>query len=102
MYIAIDSKPDNGCEIQDAACGRSKIMIRLKLVKTSTEEDADSIAEDENGHLRGTKNILSLPLSWARSDRIVCADSHFASVGPAEALKRIGLRFIDVVKKVTK
>ena len=44
MYVAIDRKPDNGCEIQDAYCGRSKIMITLKLVKTVTEEAVDTTA----------------------------------------------------------
>ena len=77
-------------------------MIRLKLVKTGTEEAANSIVEDENGHLHGTKVLLSLILPWANSDRIVCADSYFASVGAAETLKRIGLRFIGVVKTATK
>ena len=62
-------------------------MIRLKLVKTGTEEAADSIAEDENVHLHGTKVLLSLILPSANSDRIVCADSYFASVGAAETLK---------------
>ena len=87
MYIVIDCKPDNGCEIQDAACGRSKIMIRLKLFKTGTEEAAVSIAADDNGHLHGTKVLLSLILPWANSDLIVCVDSYFASVGAAETLK---------------
>ena len=87
MYIAINQKPDNGCEIQDADCGRSKIMIRLKLVKTFTEEAADIIEEDENGHLHGTRVLLSLILPWDNSDRIVCADSYFASVGAAKTLK---------------
>ena len=27
MYVAIDRKPENGCEIQNAACGRSGVMI---------------------------------------------------------------------------
>ena len=40
-------------------------------------------------------------LSWDNSDRVVCADSYFASVGAAEELKRIGLRFISVVKTAT-
>jgi hypothetical protein len=34
MYIAIDHKPENGCEIQNAACEQSGVMLRLKLVKT--------------------------------------------------------------------
>ena len=102
MYVAIDRKHDNGCEIQDAACERSKIMIRLKLVKTGTEEAADSILEDDNGIFHGTKVFLSLIIPWANSDCIVCEDLYFASVGAAEVLTRIGLRYIGVVKTVTK
>ncbi len=26
MYISIDRKPENGCEIQNAACGQSGII----------------------------------------------------------------------------
>jgi len=40
MYVAIDRKPEDGCEIQDSCCGKSNIMMRLKLVKTATEEEA--------------------------------------------------------------
>ena len=35
QYIAIERKPENGCEIRNSACGRSKIMMRLKLEKTA-------------------------------------------------------------------
>ena len=44
MYVANDRKPDNGYKIQYAACGRSKIMIILKLVNTGTEEDVYNTA----------------------------------------------------------
>ena len=37
MYVAINRKPENGCEIQNAACGHSGVMIRLKIVKTAEE-----------------------------------------------------------------
>ena len=33
QYIAIDRKPENGGEIQDASCGQSGIMLRLKVVQ---------------------------------------------------------------------
>ena len=75
MYVAIDIKPNNGCKIQEAACGRSKIIIRLQIVKTDTEEAVDSTAEDDNGILHGTKVIFSLIVPWDKSDRVVCADS---------------------------
>ena len=48
MYVSIYRKTNNGCEIQDAACGIFKIMIRLKLVKTGTKEAIDITSEDDN------------------------------------------------------
>ena len=48
------------------------------------------------------KFILSLILPWDNSDRIVCANSYYASVGAAKTLKRIGLSFIGVFKTATK
>ena len=102
MHIAIDRKLENGCEIQDAACGKSGIVIWLILVKTATEQAANSIHEDEDGMLHGTKVLAELVSSWAHADRIVCGDSRFASVGAAEALKALGLCFVGVVKTATK
>jgi hypothetical protein len=37
MYVAQDRKPENGCEIQNAADGVSGIMMQLKLVKGGEE-----------------------------------------------------------------
>ena len=39
MYVAIDRKPENDCEIQNATCGHSGV-IQLKVVKTAEEENA--------------------------------------------------------------
>ena len=49
--------PDNGCEIQYACDGRSKVMIRLKLVKGSV--DNELLANGDPGGLRGTRVMLS-------------------------------------------
>ena len=35
MYVSIDRKPEDGLEIQNAACSHSGIMYQLKLVKTA-------------------------------------------------------------------
>jgi hypothetical protein len=102
MYIAIDRKPENGCEIQNAACGKSGIMMRLKLVKTAEEESTHAKELHDEGLNHGTVTIKSLVEPWTGSDRIVCADSYFASVATALELKRLGLRFIGVVKTATK
>ncbi len=36
MYVAIDRKPEDGMEVQNASCGHSNIMMQLKLVKTAS------------------------------------------------------------------
>jgi hypothetical protein len=32
-YVAIDCKPENCCEVQNAACGKTGIMMELCVVK---------------------------------------------------------------------
>jgi hypothetical protein len=111
MYVAIDRKPENGCEIQCASCGESGIMIRLKLVKTAEEEARHIALMDEaatgeimsdQGLLHGAKVMRDLVLPWMHSDRIVCGDSYFASVPAATMMMRYGMRFIGVVKSATR
>jgi Transposase IS4 len=101
QYIAIDRNPENGCEIQNAACGRSGVMMRLKLVKTPESGDA-SHGQDLDGIAHSTAVFTELVGPWAMSNRVVYADSYFASVASAEELQRIGVRFIGVVKTATK
>ena len=80
MYIAIDRKPVDGCEIQNVCCGRSQIMMQLKIVETAEEENANQEVH-EDGQLHGTKVMLELTRPWYNDgDRLVCADSYFASV----------------------
>jgi len=97
MYVSIDRKPENGCEIQNAACERSGIMLRLHLVTTTADQHAH-LSADKSRLLHGTAVLHRLVGPWAGTGRIVCADSHFASVEAALSLKAAGLRFIGVVK----
>ena len=60
MYVAIDRKSENGCEIQDAACGTSGIMISLRVVKTSNEGKRNNTRDRDDGQLHGTKVLLEL------------------------------------------
>eukprot|EP00171_Calliarthron_tuberculosum_P023220 IDg23220t1 len=101
MYVAIDRKPENGCEIQTSACGRSGIMMRLHLV-TTAEDEARRTTEGEQGLLHGTVVLSRLVSPWAGSGRTVCADSYFASVDAAERMQVSGMRFIGVVKTATR
>ena len=39
-YMHMDCKPEDGCEIQDACCERSMVMMKLKLVKDKSVYEA--------------------------------------------------------------
>ena len=53
MCVAMDRNPDNGEEIQNAACGQSGIMMQLRIVK-SVMNEADQ-EDDEYNLPQGTK-----------------------------------------------
>ena len=99
MYVAIDRKPENGCEIQNASCADSGVMIQLRKVKTKAEEERVEVVDGIN---HGTKVLADLVKPWAHTSRIVCADSYFSLKQPCDYLRKMGLRFIGVVKTATK
>jgi hypothetical protein len=79
-------------------------MLRLKLVKGIDlvgEGDNDD-APTDSSLLHGTNVLKHIVSHWFGSNKIVCADSYYASVGAAKELYRNGLRFIGVVKTATK
>ena len=55
VYIPIDQKPENGCEIQKSACGISGVMLRLRLVKTAEERETEHTNAGDDGFLHGTQ-----------------------------------------------
>jgi Transposase IS4 len=80
MFISMERKLEDGCEIQNAACGRTGIMIQLRLVKTSREVEDNEFEDNNNTTINhGTKVLLKLIQSWKMSDRVVCANNYFAS-----------------------
>ena len=101
MYVAIDRKPENGCEIQNAACGCSGEMIRLKIVKTAEAENANAVTDDDSNN-HGTNVLKFLVEPWVRMDCCVCADSYFVSVNAVTVMRTMGLHFIGVVKTAIK
>lgn len=90
-YVAIERKPENGCEIQDMCCGKSGIMMGLRVVKQEELEGKSTFNH-------GLKVMLKLLQGWNSRGRVVCADSYFASVQAAIELWKEGWRFIGVVK----
>ena len=102
MYVSIDRKPKNGCEIQNAYCGKSTIMMGHKLVKTSEEELTHTVPDAETGLIYGTRILLFLIVRWTYSMQTVAGDSYFPSVGAAEELKKLKMQLIGVVKTSTR
>jgi hypothetical protein len=98
-YVAMERKPENGCEIQNCCDGKSGIMLQLRVVK-SCDADAE---ESDDGLNHGTKILLDLVKPWwNKTRRVVCADSYFSSVQTVIACRSKGLQFIGVVKTATK
>lgn len=104
MNIAMDRKPENGCnKIQDSCDGETGIiMLQLKLVKTKTEEDRRvGLVPDGEGDSTecintGTKVVLELVEPWTNTDmpQVVLGDSVFASLPTYDVMKKHGLRFM--------
>ena len=86
MYIAIYQNHENGCEIQNYACGRSSVMLLLRLVKTAEECENDHSNADDDGLLHVTQVLKIWVSPWTNSNKIVCADSYLASVGCCKEL----------------
>ena len=70
QYITIDRKPENDCEIPNAADGVSGIMIQLKLVKNFSGEDPH-YPEEHDGLLQVLKVMLNLFQPWVNKQRRV-------------------------------
>ena len=73
------------------------MTLQLRIFTTAADQQSNLTAEELAGS-HGTAVLMRLVRPWAGTDRIVCADSYFASVATALALKEAGLRFTGVVK----
>ena len=68
-FVAMDRKPNDGCEVQNSCCGESGIMMRLKIVKgtlSSTNDlttppiNTDGALELDSNNNAGTNTVLEL------------------------------------------
>ena len=63
------------------------VMIQLKVVKGAIDGiDAPAPHANDPPMNHGTRILLDLLQPWFNSNRIVCADSYFASVNAANEL----------------
>jgi Transposase IS4 len=98
-YVAIDRKPENGCE--NACCRQTGIMMVLHLVKGPVEEELE-LDDEAHKSLHGCKIMLHLLHTWTSTRwQIVCADSYLASSSAAMQLYSKHFWSIGVVKTAT-
>jgi hypothetical protein len=89
-------KPESvGMEVKNMCCCTTGIMMAMELVAGKTEMRQREWAAE---HGAGTSLLLRLTKGIQTSGRIVVADSAFASVKSAVALKEKGLHFMGLVK----
>jgi hypothetical protein len=76
-------------------------MLQLKLVKGADlpGSEEEQFGKNDETLLHGTNVLKHVVSPWFGSNRIVCADSYFASGGAAKELFHNGLRFIGLVVK---
>ena len=97
--MAIDRNPENGAEIQNSSYGKSVIMMWLRIVNSAKNGEEQQVDRYNLAHR--TKVLKELLMPLANTDRIVCADSYFASVPAAEELWKHEVCFIGVIKTAT-
>lgn len=97
-YTALDRKPENALEMKTVCYGRSGTMLNIELEMGSKFPQQDFGAD--NSH--GTAVLLRLVQRCFGSERVVCADSFFASVNTAKSILEKGLRFIGAIKNATR
>jgi len=103
-FISMERKPEDGCEIQNVCCARSKIMMQIKVVahEDAAATEADGNADDD-GVPHAVQVMKQLMNPWLHDgERIICGDSYFASVRAARHMMEYGIRFIGVVKNATR
>ena len=103
MYMSLDRKPHDGCEIQDAADGDSGVLLRLIIVKSPDEVAKQQREAPKPWHdfniTHGGKVLFSLVEPWLDTGHIVVGHSAFASVRTTEMLEERNTGFLGSIKQ---
>ena len=84
-----------GMEVKNLACCDSGILMALEIMAGKLEMQEREYVREYGG---GTSLLLRLSANWHGTGRLIVADSAFASVKSAVALKSRGLYFMGLVK----
>ena len=80
-YMAIDRRPESGCEIDISTRGGSGITLRLEVVRSLLEDSLRKNSKNMNGETAVTYGYVNPRMN---TDHIVCADSYFGSAETAK------------------
>ena len=94
-YVAIERKPEKGCEIQNSASGQIGSMFLIELLAPQ-EEPSRRMSEGEQKH--DTVVLWRLSTPWAGSGRVLCVEFWYDRVCTAETLQRMALELTCVIK----
>ena len=105
MYMSLDRKPHDGCEIQDAADGDSGVLLCWIIVKSPDEVAKQQREAPKPWHdfniTHGGKVLISLVEPWLDTGHIVVGHSAFASVRTTEMLEERNTGFLGSIKQAT-
>lgn len=92
----IPRKPKGiGCEMKCVCDSATGIMLHLEVQKGEAAQKRREFARNRKA---GTAVLMRMTKAFFASRRTVCADSAFASVEAAVALRQNGLHFLGMVK----
>ena len=98
-YVAMDRKPDNGCEIWSLADGNGEFMLALEIVTSKYYNSAKKYVKNVG---TGTAVCLRLMEPWLYKRKHLFGDSWFASVATCLTLLMNFTSFTGPVKTCTK
>ena len=104
-YIALDRKPDAGCEIHDTCCSESGLICQIELVKEPQSDEfatTDAPKKPPITNMSGINVAFCLTKLWHHTRRIVVGNLAFSSVNTCVQMDKAGLGYIGVVKNATK
>ncbi|KNC85700.1 hypothetical protein SARC_02111 [Sphaeroforma arctica JP610] len=78
-YVSMDRKPESGCEIWTACCGKGHFLLKLELVQSADASER----EHEADHQHGTATTLRLVQKYFGSGRAI-----YAKMFPMKVLGR--------------
>lgn len=96
-FTALDRKPENSLKIKTVRCVRNGVMLNIDLNLGSNSPQQNS----DTGNAHGMAALLRFEQPWFWLERVICADSLFASLNMAKLILEKGIRFTGAIRNAT-